>query len=316
MANKKILAFAISVLLAGIGSISYGKTVKALDENSIATAKINFAMTMDKKYAEMNNNVSPMSRNVINNDDLISQAFFANGEEKELLLEELANNGIYLFTTGNNNPISTEETISQNTSLNNEEELSPNRLGIYPNCGTGDVSIYAPEVYYQASDKTWVVSCGGKWLTGNALPTFSIFETNIGGPEAFGVGYTSIKTTYNSAVVKSYAYIVDNSGSQKETTNNRSDGDGSVGFGFRLQDRQFSTPNFTTYVGYIWYGACTYDSQFASYNAVATGYYTHTYASAKIKSVNFGVQGSNAGVTVSVSNESNSFTGYSTDTKF
>ena len=314
MVNKKILALAVSVLLSGSGSLTYGKTTNAFaEETSIATAKMNFAMAMDKKYAEINS-VTPMSRNVINTDDLISQAFFAEGEEKELLLEELSNSGIYLFTAGNNSLLNDEETISRNDLLNNEEELSPNGLAIYPTCGTGDVSIYAPEVYYQASNQTWVVSCGGQWKNGKALPTFSMFEINIGDPDAFGIGYTSIKTSYNSSVVQSYAYIEDNSGSQRETTDNRSDGDGSLGFGFRLQDRQFSPPTFTTYVGYIWYGACTYDSQFASFDAVATSYYTHTYSSATINGVTFGVQGKNAGVTIDVSKGSKSFTGYSIDT--
>ena len=87
-----------------------------------------------------------------------------------------------------------------------------------------------------------------------------------------------------------------------------------MGFGFRLQDKQFSTPTFTTYVGYIWYGACTYDSQYASFDAVATSYYTHTYSTATINGVSFGVQGKSAGVTVDVSKQSKSFTGYSIDT--
>ena len=314
MLKKKILTLALSVLMAGSGALTYGKTTNVhAEETSVATAKMNFAMAMDKKYAEMNRE-TPMARNVINNDDLISQAFFADGEEKELLLEELANNGIYLFTMGNDTLSSEEEATSQSNLVKSEEEISPNGIAIYPNCGTGDVSIYAPEVYYQASNQTWVVSCGGKWKNGNALPTFSMFETNIGGPDAFGVGYTSIKTSYNSSVVQSYAYIEDNSGSQRETTENRSDGDGSLGFGFRLQDKQFSTPTFTTYVGYIWYGACTYDSQYASFDAVATSYYTHTYSTATINGVSFGVQGKSAGVTVDVSKQSKSFTGYSIDT--
>lgn len=105
-------------------------------------------------------------------------------------------------------------------------------------------------------------------------------------------------------------------GSQKVTTNNRSDGDGSLGFGFRLQDRQLSTPTFTTYIGHIWYGACTYDEQFASFDAVATGFYTHTYSSATITDVTFGVQGKNAGVNVVLSDMKKGFTGYGADTKF
>lgn len=82
MVNKKILALAVSVLLSGSGSLTYGKTTNAFaEETSIATAKMNFAMAMDKKYAEINS-VTPMSRNVINTDDLISQAFLRKAKKK------------------------------------------------------------------------------------------------------------------------------------------------------------------------------------------------------------------------------------------
>ena len=72
MLKKKILTLALSVLMAGSGALTYGKTTNVhAEETSVATAKMNFAMAMDKKYAEMNRE-TPMARNVINNDDLIS----------------------------------------------------------------------------------------------------------------------------------------------------------------------------------------------------------------------------------------------------
>lgn len=99
MTNKKLFVLAVSVLLACSGLFTYGSPTKtAAEENSLATAKVHFAEEMDKKYAE-EIALRPMMRQAINCDDLISQAFFAVGEEKESLLEELSYQGIYRFET-------------------------------------------------------------------------------------------------------------------------------------------------------------------------------------------------------------------------
>ena len=316
MKNKKFFTLSMVVFLGLAGTLFCGSPVKTqAEESSIATEKMRFAAEMDKKYAE-EIAFRPMARSMVDLDELISKAFFAKDEEKEVLLEELSQNGIYQFETEN----CPHEEITEEGDLEVEEnekvEIVPAGAALYHDSGPEDVDIYAPEIYYQASDQTWVVSCGGKWKKGNALPWVSIAVTTIGDPDAFGVGYTSIKSEYNSAVLKSYAYIEDNTGSQRETTEIRSDGNGALGFGFRLQDRQFKTSTFTSYVGHIWYGACTYDKDFATYNAVATGYYSHTYSSCKVSEVSFGVQGQSAGVTVKLTNEKKGFTGYGTDTKF
>lgn len=70
------------------------------------------------------------------------------------------------------------------------------------------------------------------------------------------------------------------------------------------------------YVGYEWYGTCTYDSWFGSYSGVATAYYIHTWSSATINSISFGQQGKVAGISVSITNQQNSFIGYSSDRTF
>lgn len=312
--TKKLIATIALIAFIGTCISFYTKPITTFaEEGSIVTEKMNFAMKMDNLYAQTNS-INSLAKTDLNYNDLVSQAFFAKGEEKKQLLEELSAVGIYCFSANSTNSIN--ESTSSDASSDHNDEIMPNGLAIYPACGTTDVTIYAPEIYYQASNRTWIVSCGGQWNNGKALPTFSLFETNIGGPDAFGVGYTSIKTAYNSSIVQAYAYIADHIGSQKVTTNNRSDGDGSLGFAFQLQDRQLSTPTFTTYIGHIWYGACTYDEQFASFDAVATGFYTHTYYSSTIKKISFGVHGKSAGIDVDVTEEENHFTGFGADTKF
>lgn len=180
--------------------------------------------------------------------------------------------------------------------------------------GSGDVSLSAPEVYYQADNQTWVVSCGGTWL--NANGSSGMYKGgNVGDPDGFGVGYTNITSSYQSMVVDSYAYLTDHANVNKVKTNNRSDGDGAKGFGFRLQDRYISTPTFSCYVGHKWYGSCTYDSAFSTYDAIATSYYIHTYRNAKISSISFGINGSTAGINVSLTNIDKSFIAFSTDTR-
>ena len=316
MRNKKIFTLALAMLLGASGVLVCGNGTKANAED-IVTEKMRFAAEMDKKYVE-EAALRPMTRSNVDLDELISQAFFAEGEEKALLLEELSTFGIYRFNTEVNSDDKLDEQVEVNIDITAEDEpeITPYGVALYRDCGTDDVAIYAPEVYYQAASQTWVVSCGGQWKNGNALPWLNFGVDTIGDPDAFGVGYTSIKTEYNSAVVKSYAYIEDESGSQRETTDVRSDGNGALGFGFRLQDRLFSTATFTTYVGHVWYGACTYDKDFSTYDAVATGYYTHTYSSCDISEITFGVTGKEAGVNVVLTKTSKGFTGYGTDTKF
>mgnify|MGYP006973104394 CR=1 FL=1 len=100
------------------------------------------------------------------------------------------------------------------------------------------------------------------------------------------------------------------------STNNRSDGDGSIGFRFRLQDKVSHLPVLGNYlyVGCKWSGSCTYDAKFSTYSGVATAYYTHTYSTATIDNVKFGIDGKSGGVDVVVSNKEVSFTAYSNDT--
>jgi len=164
--------------------------------------------------------------------------------------------------------------------------------GIHPD--NGDVTINEPDIYLLPWNNRWVVACGGHWNNNNWLT--SSLSQNIRDADAFGVGYTHTNGDYRSLVTASSAWISDESGEKKSTTANRSDGDGALGFGFRLQDYIFDKSILASnkgYVGYKWAGDVTYDDWFGSYSFIATSYYIHTYSTATLDSITFGIQGAN-----------------------
>ncbi len=288
---KKIIATVLTAAMAmSVGipafaseNMEVNENLQAVSEKAIymdASEKMNFANQMDILYqnAVDNGTMERASREEI--DLLIEQVTFASGAERKALVQELSEYGVYVYETESD-------------------------FAIEPLSDSGDVTLVKPTVVYEATDKTWTVTCGGNWLN-------TSWETSVGGAEGFGVGYTNTSGTYNSAVVRSSAYITDQDRRNTNRTTNRSDGDGSKGFGFRLQDSRIGS----TYVGYIWYGACTYDYRFGSYSGIATAYYIHTYNSASITSVSFGVDGKTGGLNVELSNTKESFVAYSNDTRF
>ena len=131
--------------------------------------------------------------------------------------------------------------------------------------------------------------------------------------------------TYGTYVMSSSAMLNNGlSGSQYlyVSTTNRSDGNGQNGFGFQLQDYvttvEFDVGSFPlTYVGYRWYGCCTYDANFAHYTGNATSYYAHTWRSADISNISLGVSTETLGIDITFSNNDYSFAAYSSgDTPF
>ena len=222
--------------------------------------------------------------------DLIRDITFATGSEKANLEKELNAYGVYVY--------------------NSEADTE----AVQPRSGSGDVTLQAPMVVYDSILKQWVVTCGGHWNNYNWADEIFI---SYGGPEAFGVGYTHTTGTYTSSVVRASAYITDQTSEYTVSTQNRSDGDGSKGFGFRLQDYRYNTEwNDLMYVGYEWYGSCTYDLDFAYYSGIATAYYIHTWNTTTISSITFGYDGKAAGIEVQLSSQANSFLAYSSDKRF
>lgn len=139
MKNKKIFTLALAMLLGTSGMLICGNGTKAAAEG-IVTAKMRFAAEMDKKYAE-EAAVRPMTRSNVDLDELISQAFFAEGEEKALLLEELSTFGIYRFNTevNSDDELNEREEINTDIIAEDEPEITPYGVALYRKCGTGDI---------------------------------------------------------------------------------------------------------------------------------------------------------------------------------
>lgn len=177
-------------------------------------------------------------------------------------------------------------------------------------CATdsGDVALDTPTIYYESWSKNWSVTCGGHWKNNE----YGDSVGNVGGADGFGVGYTNSSNKYSSKVMSASAYMTDVNSNYRASTSNRSDGDGSKGFGFRIQDHWKSG----YYVGHKWSGLCTYDRWFGNYNGVATAYYIHTYDSASLESVSFGFDGKTAGISADITNSVKSFTAFSADKSF
>lgn len=262
MKNRKIIAILIAVvILAFIGNKAFfaqedavisEKFAEPITSISIwldAKEKTSFAEEMDKVYEKALADRVIKSGNQETIDLLIERATFAKDEaEQGEIRQELAQYGTYIYEA---------------------KEVS------WPSCNTSDeVTLYTPMVFYQAWEKTWTVTCGGNWNNTSRLK--SVLWGDVGDDDAFGVKFTDSTQAYRSSVVRVSAYLADEDMEKKVTTYNRSDGDGSNGFGFRLQDYKYIVPFKTGYVGYKWYGSCTYDSGFGAYDGVATAYYAPT----------------------------------------
>lgn len=283
---------AILVCVLFLGSMGNTRAISESSNGSSvymdAAAKQQFAASVD---LEMKGFTYDASRNDMV-DQLLLKIPIADADEKVILIQELEALGIFEFQCNSINSPSTRSSDS------------------------ADVYLKAPQVFYDGITKNWTVTCGGNWLN-NDWNKDALFYGDLGGADAFGVGYTQVGSNYTTRVVSASAQLWDQDSNQSVTTHNRSDGDGSLGYGFQLQDYTYS-PDLSTskYVGYKWSGYCTYDANFDFYSGIATGYYVHTYSTASVSSVNFGVQGKVAGVDVTLNNAAQSFKAYSRDTRF
>lgn len=262
MKHRKIIAILIAVFilafignkvfLAQEGAITFQKFTEPLISTSIwldAKEKTSFAEEMDKVYekALADGLIKSGNQEVI--DLLMERATFAKDEaQQEEIRQKLAQYGTYIYEA---------------------KEVS------WPPCNTSDdVTLYTPLVFYQAWEKTWTLTCAGNW--NHTSWRKRVFIGEVGDDDAFGVNYSDSTQAYRTYVVRTSAYLADEDMEKKVTTYNRSDGDGSKGFSFQLQDYTYFVPFKTGYVGYKWYGSCTYDSEFGSYDGVVTAYYDPT----------------------------------------
>ncbi len=302
---KRVLSVFLSILIiiavTTIPVIAAETSTPAINSGSIvldADSKLTFSKQMDLKYtADLKS--GKIKRGTIDEiQNLMMQSTFATGQEAESINEILASYGIYKY----------EPPTSLKSKL-----LDDDLIGIMSQ--NGDVNVIKPSVYYEAWEQTWTITFGGNWKNNNW--TYDrIGVGNIGNVDGYGVGFTNVTKPYTSYVVRQYAYITDQDNNYTVSTTNRSDGDGSLGFGFRLQDYIYQGLIEGKYVGYKWYGSCTYNSSFGSYSGLATSYYIHTWSNAVINSIGFNASTTGAGLVLGITNAHNSFPAYSTDTPF
>ena len=295
-----ILAFAmmLSFSIPAFATEVNNETSNANIGNSVyldAESKIAFANEKDALYANSPSTCSFASdaEKIDYIDELRAKAEFANGSELNAILNELESLGVYRYDA-------TAEGISTYATEN------------------GDVTINTPTIYYNAWESSWTVTCSGEWKNDDWRNDKSS-AGNVGGLDGFGVGYYNTSGTYDSIVLRASAYMsngLTDSSYQSSGTSSRSDGDGKSGFGFQIRDKVVMVNGTSTFIGKEWYGDCTYDYDFTYYNGVATAYYVHTWNTASLTGVGFGVGVDQVSFDFSIQNEAYSFKGYSVDKSF
>lgn len=281
------------------GIVAYPEEVNFAHE--IIREKTEFAERKDREYrADLEQGrILKYDKDEINR--LESEyAFATSAEKKNEILSSLKRYGAYIF----------ESVVAEKQK--NVQDISLMAMSSVPT--SNDIEFVPINMIYESIERSWTVTSGGQWLNSNCYT--SGLPGTVGDPDAFGVGYTRINSTYNSMVTGAYAYLCDETGGNRKVTYYRSDGNGALGFGFRLQDEIFGEGVLRRFSGYKWYGSCTYDRYFASYACLATQYYAHTYNIAQISSITFGIQiggGIITQVAITVSNETYSFKVFSRD---
>lgn len=260
-----------------------------------AETKLAFANEKDALYASMPATCSFTSdeEKIEYITELRARAEFASGSELDAVLAELESLGVYRFDLAR---------------TGNSSRATEN----------GDVTINTPTIYYNAWEPSWTVTCSGEWKNDDWKNDKSS-AGNVGGLDGFGVGYYNTSGTFDSLVLRVSAYMsngLSGNSYRYSSTNVRSDGDGKRGFGFQIQDKVESVSGSYTFIGKEWYGDCTYDYDFTYYNGIATAYYVHTWNTATLTGVSFGIGVDQVALGFNIQNEEHSFKGYSNDKSF
>lgn len=294
---KKILPIILSIILVcGVTSsaLAKEKTVDTTTESipsihMTSKDKISFAAEKDILYNATVRTKGKQTDSQKTIDDLLFEISFANEVQKDALLQQLSNYGVYLY----NNVTTPLSVLSSDN---------------------GDVKLSTVSIYYSSSSNSWIVSTSGYWLNNNWLTAGLVGDK--GDKDCFGVSFINTSNYGSTSITGKSAYITDQNSAKTKSTSNTSTISGQDGFAFELQDYTYNTSSGTMYVGYKWYGACTYSSNFANFNGTAVPFYIHTYDEAYISSLTLGVDTSSAGISVTIVNRNSSFTAHGTHTTF
>lgn len=303
---KRIIALTISIsmiMCMSVNAYATESSQPSLEKGASvylrADAKKAFVASVDKKKADC---VTVCS---LENDEraavidaLLLEVSVA-GESRSNIVQTLEYYGVYEFI---GETVATKQT-------KNLSRTTPD---------SSNVELNTPGVFYDSITREWVVTCGGEWVDNSWRHLIEFLPHDVGGADAFGVGFTNTGGTYNATVQRASASlrVVDDT-SRVKNTQHRSDGDGEHGFGFQLQDyTYYDADQELHYLGSKWSGTCYYSQSFTNFSGVATAYYIHTFDSAEIEDISFGVTGKEAGVDVTISSTSKSFVAYSSDKLF
>lgn len=184
-----------------------------------------------------------------------------------------------------------------------------------------DVPLSNVTTFYDSTANEWYLAGGGTWGSGwlEDIPAISSpivgSMTNIGGKDGVGIKLYNTSGTYNTYVKRSQLYYSD--GVDDYYNYNPTLYDGQQGTYFEFQDKvvvesvQYPTVNYR-YIGKHFSVTIVYDGNFTNFHGYARTQYVHTWSSAQITEVSFGINGDATKFNITVAPEVKSFQCYST----
>lgn len=131
-----------------------------------------------------------------------------------------------------------------------------------------NVTLSKPVIFYNASERTWLVGYCGTWKNNQWNKYFR--TGNLGDKDVYGIRYENVSGEFCTIVLDTYAYISDEKYTLKEETTNRS----SIKDGFSHEFEDYTHGYFKRkYVGYRWYGYCIYDSAWERFGSDVYAYH-------------------------------------------
>lgn len=306
MKIKKIFAIGMASILLAYTVFFPTTATYTVNSSKIGktTPKHEFAIAAKAEYEEKLSSGTAYAPNYEEKDAIIQKYSFASVlSEKNTIAKEMKTMGLYVYYDNN------LSVMNDTKPLTSPEDGLPTE---------NDVELHSPIIVYCADNDTWYISTSGHWKNDD---WHSDTKTGkLGAPNAFGYSFSDyLQETYRSSVVRTISVMWNQDFTMQASSGNRSDGSGSYGNGVRLSDKIVKNKAYNEndpesipyyYIGYHWYLGCVYDSNFATFSAIATSYYIHLYDSAYIKDINFVAQ---PRFSITLSNKQDCFFAYSGD---